>query len=345
MAKIALITGVNGQDGSYLAEFLLEKNYIVYGILRRTSLINTNRIDHLLKNTNFHTVYGDVTDLSNILFVIKKMMDENKVREKFEIYNLAAQSHVKVSFEEPIYTSNVDALGTLNILEAIRVLDLVREIRFYQASTSELFGKVQETPQTETTPFYPRSPYGVAKLFGYWMVKNYREGYNIHASNGILFNHTSKRRGETFITRKITIGIGKIQRGEEECICLGNLDSKRDWGHAKDYVRGMWLMLQQTEPDDYVLATGKCYSVREFVEKAFDKVGIKIKWEGEGVNEIGKDINTGKIYVKVAERYFRPTEVEILQGDATKAKEKLGWIPEISMDTIIDEMVMNDVNK
>ena len=342
MVKIALITGVNGQDGSYLSEFLLGKEYIVYGILRRTSIINTNRIDHLYKNNNFHTVYGDVTDLSNILFVIRKIISENENREKFEIYNLAAQSHVKVSFEEPIYTANVDALGTLNILEAIRVLDLVKEVRFYQASTSELFGKVQKIPQNEKTPFYPMSPYGVAKLYGFWIVKNYREGYGIHASNGILFNHESKRRGETFITRKITIGIGKILRNEEDIISIGNLDAKRDWGHAKDYVRGMWLMLQQEQPDDYVLATGKCYSVREFIERAFRRVGIEIEWEGEGVNEIGKDSKTGRVYIRVSEKYFRPTEVELLIGDATKAKNILNWQPEISLDELIDEMILND---
>lgn len=340
--KIALITGINGQDGSYLSEFLLDKGYHVYGILRRTSLINTRRIDHLSHNLNFHTLHGDVTDLSNVQMIIRTMMEQHPVRERFEIYNFAAQSHVKVSFEEPIYTAHVDALGTLNMLEAIRVMGLSKEVRFYQASTSELYGKVQEIPQRESTEFYPRSPYGVAKLYSFWMVKNYREAYGIHASNGILFNHTSSRRGETFITRKVTIGIGKILRGEEQMLCLGNLDAKRDWGHAKDYVRGMWLMLQQETPDDYVLATGQCHSVREFVELAFKEVGITLTWEGTGVDEVGKDQATGRIYVKVSDKYFRPTEVELLLGDATKAQTVLGWKPETTFDQLIKEMVEHD---
>jgi GDPmannose 4,6-dehydratase len=343
MIKIALITGITGQDGSYMAELLLEKDYYVYGITRRSSLINTDRIDHLFKNKKFSTMYGDVTDLSNILSVMKRILVEHKTYDKFEIYNLAAQSHVKVSFEEPIYTAQVDALGTVNILEAIRTLDLEKSSRFYQASTSELYGKVVEIPQNENTPFYPRSPYGVAKLYGFWIVKNYRETYGIHASNGVLFNHESKRRGETFITRKITIGIGNIIRGEEECIYLGNLDAQRDWGHAKDYVRGMWLMLQQEKPDDYVLATGKCYSVRFFVEKAFKEAGIEIEWEGEGVNEVGRDKNTGKIHIRISEKYFRPCEVELLLGDATKAKNVLNWEPTISIEELIKEMVHYDI--
>lgn len=343
MAKIALISGVNGQDGSFLSEILLEKGYYVYGILRRTSLINTKRIDHLYKNDHFHTVYGDVTDLSNLQSTMRQMMNEHPNFEKFEIYNLAAQSHVKVSFEEPIYTANVDALGTLNILEAIRVLGLEKKARFYQASTSELYGLVQEIPQKETTPFYPRSPYGVAKLYGFWIVKNYREAYGIHASNGLLFNHESVRRGETFLTRKVTIGIGKIVRGEEDTLYLGNLDAKRDWGCAKDYVEGMWRMVQQETPDDYVLATGECHSVREFVEIAFKEVGITIEWRGTGIEEQGFDVATGRIYVKVSPKYFRPTEVELLLGDATKAKEKLGWVPTMPFEQLVREMVQHDV--
>jgi len=343
MIKIALITGITGQDGSYMAELLLEKDYYVYGITRRSSLINTDRIDHLFKNKKFSTMYGDVTDLSNILSDMKRIIVEHKKYDKFEIYNLAAQSHVKVSFEEPIYTAQVDALGTVNILEAIRTLDLEKTSRFYQASTSELYGKVTEIPQNENTPFYPRSPYGVAKLYGFWIVKNYRETYGIHASNGVLFNHESSRRGETFITRKITIGIGNIIRGDEECIYLGNLDAQRDWGHAKDYVNGMWLMLQQEKPDDYVLATGKCYSVRFFVERAFREAGIEIEWEGEGINEVGKDKKTGKIHIRISEKYFRPCEVELLLGDATKAKNVLNWEPKISIEELIQEMVHYDI--
>jgi len=343
MSKLALLSGTTGQDGSYLAEILLDKGYIVYGIIRRTSLINTKRIDHLYKNKNFHLVYGDVTDLSNIMATLQKMLVSYPDYTRIEIYNLAAQSHVKVSFDEPIYTAHVDALGTLNMLEAIRVLNLKKCARFYQASTSELYGKVQEVPQKETTPFYPRSPYGVAKLYGYWIVRNYREAYGIHASNGVLFNHEGPRRGETFLTRKVTVGIGKIMRGKEECLYIGNLDAKRDWGHAKDYVEGMWLMLQQENPDDYVLATGECHSVREFIEKAFREVDIDIVWEGQGVNEIGKDKMTGKNIVKVSEKYFRPTEVDLLLGDASKAKTILGWAPKITFEELIKEMVQHDL--
>jgi len=344
MSHLALISGATGQDASYLAEFLLDKGYFVYGIIRRTSLINTKRIDHLYKNKQFKTMYGDVTDLSNILCIMKTMIKDHQDYTKFEIYNLAAQSHVKVSFDEPIYTAHVDGLGTINMLEAIRTLNLEQSARFYQASTSELYGKVQEVPQKETTPFYPRSPYGVAKLYGFWIVKNYREAYDIHASNGILFNHTGPRRGETFITRKVTIAIGKIMRGEEECFNIGNLDAKRDWGHAKDYVEGMWLMLQQEKPDDYVLATGKCHSVREFIEKSFREVNIDLIWEGQGINEIGRDKMTGKIFVRVSEKYFRPTEVDLLIGDASKAKNILGWIPQITFEELIKEMVQHDLN-
>jgi len=344
MLKLALISGVNGQDGSYLAELLLEKGYYVYGILRRTSLINTKRIDHLYKDPRFKTVYGDVTDLANLQMTLRRLTEEHPGCEKCEIYNLAAQSHVRVSFDEPIYTAHVDALGTLNVLEAIRVLGLEKRVRFYQASTSELYGLVQEVPQRETTPFYPRSPYGVAKLYGFWIVKHYREAYGIHASNGILFNHESERRGETFLTRKVTIGIGKIMRGEEDCLCLGNLDAKRDFGHAKDYVEGMWRMLQQETPDDYVLATGECHSIREFVVKAFHEVGIDLVWEGEGLTEVGKDIKTERVYVRISEKYFRPTEVDLLLGDSSKAKKILGWESKMSFDDIIKEMVQHDLS-
>jgi GDPmannose 4,6-dehydratase len=341
--KIALITGVNGMDGSYLSELLLEKDYYVYGIIRRTSMVNTHRIDHLSKNKKFKTFYGDVTDLSNIIYVISNILKLHNIFDILEIYNLAAQSHVKVSFEEPIYTSTVDALGTLNMLEAIRSLNLEKKVKFYQASTSELYGKVKEIPQDENTPFHPRSPYGVAKLYSYWIVKHYREAYGIFASNGILFNHTSSRRGETFVCRKVTIGIGKIMRGETEYLYLGNLDSKRDWGHSKDYVKGMWLMLQQEEPDDFVLATSKTYSIREFVEMAFRVVGINIVWSGNGLNEVGKCKETGKTLIKIDEKYFRPCEVDILLGNAEKAKEILGWNPDIKLEDIIKEMVENDL--
>ena len=331
--KTALITGITGQDGSYLAELLLEKGYEVHGIVRRSSLINTHRIDHIYDNPNLTLHYGDLTDATNIIGVIKKT-------EPDEIYNLGAQSHVKVSFETPEYTGNVDGLGTLRVLEAVRLLGMEDKVRIYQASTSELYGKVQETPQTETTPFYPRSPYGVAKLYGFWIVKNYRESYGMHASSGILFNHESPRRGETFVTRKITRGLSRISVGLQDCLYLGNLDAKRDWGHAKDYARAMWLMLQQDEPDDYVIATGEQYTVREFVNKASNYFGMKIEWMGEGLDEVGYDWNTKRPVVKVSEKYFRPAEVESLLGDATKAKEKLGWEPEISFKELIEDMVL-----
>mgnify|MGYP005643847253 FL=1 len=331
--KTALITGITGQDGSYLAELLLEKGYEVHGIVRRSSMINTHRIDHIYDNPNLTLHYGDLTDATNIIGVIKKT-------EPDEIYNLGAQSHVKVSFETPEYTGNVDGLGTLRVLEAVRLLGMEDKVRVYQASTSELYGLVQETPQTETTPFYPRSPYGVAKLYGYWIVKNYREAYGMHCSSGILFNHESPRRGETFVTRKITRGLSRISVGLQDCLYLGNLDAKRDWGHAKDYARAMWLMLQQDEPDDYVIATGEQYSVRDFVKKASNYFGMRIEWMGEGMNEVGYDWNTKRPVVKVSKKYFRPAEVESLLGDATKAKEKLGWEPEISFKELIEDMVL-----
>ena len=325
----ALITGITGQDGSYLAELLLEKGYEVHGIVRRSSLINTDRIDHIYEQLHLH--YGDLTDSANIIALFQKI-------KPTEIYNLGAMSHVKVSFEMPEYTGEVDALGTLRILEAVRLLDL--PCRIYQASTSELYGLVQEVPQRETTPFYPRSPYGVAKLYGYWIVKNYREAYGLHASSGILFNHESPRRGETFVTRKITRGLSRISVGEQDVLSLGNLDARRDWGHAKDFAEAMWLMLQQDEPDDYVIATGVQYSVREFVERAAPYFGFKIEWMGEGLNEVGYDWNTKRPIIKVDSKYFRPAEVETLLGDATKAKEKLGWEPKISFDKLIEDMVL-----
>ena len=331
--KVALITGITGQDGSYLAELLLEKGYEVHGIVRRSSLINTHRIDHIYDNPNLTLHYGDLTDATNMIGVIKKV-------EPDEIYNLGAQSHVKVSFETPEYTGNVDGLGTLRILEAVRLLGMEDKVRIYQASTSELYGLVQEVPQRETTPFYPRSPYGVAKLYGYWIVKNYRESYGLHASSGILFNHESPRRGETFVTRKITRGLSRISTGEQDVLSLGNLDARRDWGHAKDFVRAMWLMLQQDQPDDYVIATGEQHSVREFVEEAAPYFGMKIEWMGEGMNEVGYDWNTKRPVIKVDPKYFRPAEVESLLGDATKAKEKLGWEPEISFTQLIEDMVL-----
>ena len=327
--KIALITGITGQDGSYLAELLLEKGYEVHGIVRRASLINTHRIDHIYPQLKLH--YGDLTDATNLISVIKMV-------EPDEIYNLGAQSHVKVSFETPEYTAQVDGLGTLRVLEAVRLLGMEKKTRIYQASTSELYGEVQETPQTETTPFYPRSPYGCAKLYGYWIIRNYRESYNMHCSSGILFNHESPRRGETFVTRKITRGLSKISVGLQDCIELGNLNAKRDWGHAKDYVEAMWLMLQQDEPDDYVIATGHQYSVKEFIEKASPLFGINIEWMGEGLEEVGFDWNLQRPVIKVNERYFRPAEVESLLGDSTKAKEKLGWEPKITFDQLIEDM-------
>jgi GDPmannose 4,6-dehydratase len=338
--KIALITGITGQDGSYLAEFLLKKNYVVHGIKRRTSLFNTDRIDHLYQdpqvdNRNFMLHYGDMTDSSSLLHIIQKVQPD-------EIYNLAAQSHVAVSFEEPEYTANSDALGALRILEAIRILDLQDKTRFYQASTSELYGLVQEVPQKETTPFYPRSPYAVAKLYAYWITINYREAYGIFACNGILFNHESPVRGETFVTRKITRGLARIKLGLQDCLYLGNLDAKRDWGHAKDYVEAKWRILQQDHPEDFVIATGIQYSVREFIEAATKEIGINISWKGKGIDEKGYD-EQGKCIVAVDERYFRPTEVESLLGDASKAKEKLGWTPKTTFSELVSEMIREDL--
>ena len=327
--KKALITGITGQDGSYLAELLLEKGYEVHGIIRRASQINTQRIDHLYQNIKLH--YGDLTDSTNIVRVIQLVQPD-------EIYNLGAQSHVKVSFEMPEYTADVDGMGTLRILEAVRLLGMEKHVRIYQASTSELYGLVQEIPQRETTPFYPRSPYGVAKLYGYWITKNYRESYGMYACTGILFNHESPRRGETFVTRKITRALSRISTGEQQILELGNLNAKRDWGHAKDFVEAMWLMLQQDEPDDFVIATGVQYSVREFVEEAAPYFGMNIVWEGEGLEEVGVDKNTGRIIVKVNPKYFRPAEVETLLGDASKANEKLGWEPKTSFKQLVEDM-------
>ena len=327
--KVALITGITGQDGSYLAELLLEKGYDVHGIIRRASLINTARIDHIFDKLNLH--YGDLTDSTNLVSVIKEV-------EPDEIYNLGAQSHVKVSFEIPEYTGQVDGLGTLRILEAVRLLGMEDKVRIYQASTSELYGLVQEIPQRETTPFYPRSPYGVAKLYGYWIVKNYRESYGLHASSGILFNHESPRRGETFVTRKITRGLSRISTGQQDVLSLGNLDARRDWGHAKDFVEAMWLMLQQDKPDDYVIATGEQYSVRDFVNEAAPYFGMNIEWMGEGLSEVGYDWNTKRPVIKVDPKYFRPAEVATLLGDPTKAKEKLGWEPKTSFTQLVEDM-------
>jgi GDPmannose 4,6-dehydratase len=338
--KKALITGITGQDGSYLAEFLLNKGYEVHGIKRRSSLFNTDRIDHLYKDRHeleirFFLHHGDLTDSSCLIRIIQEVQPD-------EIYNLAAQSHVAVSFEEPEYTANSDALGSLRILEALRILRLENKTRFYQASTSELYGLVQETPQKETTPFYPRSPYAVAKLYAYWITVNYREAYGIYACNGILFNHESPVRGETFVTRKITRALARIKLGRQDCLYLGNLDSLRDWGHAKDYVEMQWLMLQQNKPEDFVIATGVQYSVRQFVDAAANELGMQIRWTGSGVEEIGTDQH-GKVIVKVDPRYFRPTEVETLLGDASKAKEKLGWTPKISFHELVTEMVREDL--
>jgi GDPmannose 4,6-dehydratase len=338
--KIALITGITGQDGAYLAEFLLGKGYEVHGLKRRTSLFNTDRIDHLYqdpheKNVRFFLHHGDMTDSSSLIRIIQQVQPD-------EIYNLAAQSHVAVSFEEPEYTANSDALGVLRLLEAIRILGLEKKTRFYQASTSELFGKVQEIPQRETTPFYPRSPYAVAKMYGYWIVVNYREAYGIYACNGILFNHESPVRGETFVTRKITRALARIKLGLQDCLYLGNMDAKRDWGHAKDYVEMQWLMLQQPQPEDFVIATGVQYSVRDFVNAAANELGAPIRWEGQGIDEKGYDIS-GKCIVAVDPRYFRPTEVETLLGDPSKAKLKLGWTPKISFDELVAEMVREDL--
>ena len=369
--KVALITGITGQDGSYLAEFLLEKGYEVHGIKRRASSFNTQRIDHLYQDQ--HTIakaleqqdqstnhsplskphslflhYGDLTDSSNLTRLIAQIQPD-------EVYNLAAQSHVAVSFESPEYTADVDGMGTLRLLEAIRFLGLEKKTRFYQASTSELYGLVQEIPQRETTPFYPRSPYAVAKLYAYWITVNYREAYGMYACNGILFNHESPRRGETFVTRKITRALANISQGLEECLYMGNLDAKRDWGHAKDYVRMQWMMLQQEEPKDYVIATGVQYSVREFIEKSAAKLGIKIQWQGTGINEVGywdtesenppPTIHSPLSIIRIDPRYFRPSEVETLLGDPSKAKADLGWIPQITLDEMIDEMVTHDLDE
>jgi len=341
MAKTALITGVTGQDGAYLAEFLLAKGYVVHGVKRRSSSFNTGRVDHLYrdpheKDVTFRLHYGDVTDSTNVIRIVQETQPD-------EIYNLAAQSHVQVSFESPEYTANADAIGTLRLLEAIRILGRVKSTRFYQASTSELFGKVQEIPQRETTPFYPRSPYAAAKLYAYWITINYREAYGMHSSNGILFNHESAIRGETFVTRKITRAVAAIEFGQQDKLYLGNLDAKRDWGHARDYVRGMWLMVQQPAPDDYVLATGECYSVRQFVEAAFAHVGKRIEWRGSGLDEQGIDAATGRVLVAIDPQHFRPTEVDILVGDPTKAREKLGWRHTISFHALVDEMVAADL--
>ena len=325
----ALITGITGQDGSYLAELLLEKGYEVHGIVRRSSLINTHRIDHIYERLHLH--FGDLTDATNLINVIKQV-------EPDEIYNLGAQSHVKVSFETPEYTGQVDGLGTLRILEAVRLLGMEKKTRIYQASTSELYGDVQEVPQTETTPFYPRSPYGVAKLYGYWIIKNYREAYDMHCSSGILFNHESPRRGETFVTRKITRGLSRISVGLEKVLYLGNLNAKRDWGHAKDFVEAMYLMLQQDKPDDYVIATGKQYSVKDFVDEAAPYFGFNLEWFGEGEDQIAVDKNTKRTVVAVHPRYYRPTEVESLLGDPTKAKEVLGWEPTTSFKDLVEDM-------
>ena len=337
--KKALITGITGQDGSYLAELLLEKGYEVHGIIRRASSFNTHRVDHLYqdrheKNVRFFLHYGDLTDSSNLNRLIEKI-------NPAEIYNLGAQSHVQVSFEVPEYTAEVDGIGTLRLLDAIRETGV--KSRFYQASTSELYGKIVETPQSETTPFYPRSPYGVAKLYAFWIVKNYREAYNLHASNGILFNHESPRRGETFVTRKITMAVARIHRGMQDCFYMGNIDSLRDWGYAPDYVKMMHMMLQQDEPDDYVVATGEMHSVREFIERSFAKVGRNIQWQGKGVEEIGIDTTSGKTVVRIDPRYFRPAEVEQLLGNPVKAKEKLGWEPEVKFEQLVDIMIEGDL--
>ncbi|MDQ3048216.1 MAG: GDP-mannose 4,6-dehydratase [Bacteroidota bacterium] len=341
MSKVALITGVTGQDGAYLAELLLSKGYIVHGIKRRSSLFNTDRIDHLYKDQHekqvrFFLHYGDLTDSTNLIRIIQETQPD-------EIYNLAAQSHVKVSFEAPEYTANADAIGTLRILEAIRILKLENKTRFYQASTSEMYGHVQEIPQKETTPFYPRSPYGVAKVYGFWITKNYREAYNMFACNGILFNHESPIRGETFVTRKITRAVAKIHLDLQDKLFLGNLDAERDWGHAKDYVEGMWMMMQQKIADDYVLATGKKITVRKFVELAFAEVNITLKWEGKGVDEKGINAANGKVVVEIDPKYFRPTEVELLIGDASKAKKDFGWEPRHTLEQLVKEMVASDV--
>ena len=353
MTKVALITGITGQDGSYLAEFLLEKGYIVHGIKRRASLFNTQRVDHIYQdphvdNARFRLHYGDLSDTSNIIRIIQETQPD-------EIYNLGAMSHVAVSFESPEYTADVDAIGTLRILEAIRILGLEKKTRFYQASTSELYGLVQEIPQKETTPFYPRSPYAVAKMYAYWITVNYREAYGMYACNGILFNHESPRRGEPFVTRKITRGLANIAQGLETCLYMGNLDALRDWGHAKDYVRMQWMMLQQEHPEDFVIATGVQYSVRQFIEWSAAELGITLSFEGEGIDEVAivqrlegdatPALKVGQTIVRVDPRYFRPTEVETLLGDPTKAKQKLGWVPEITVQQMCNEMVLSDLQE
>jgi GDPmannose 4,6-dehydratase len=341
--KTALITGITGQDGSYLAELLLEKDYDVWGLVRRSSDINTHRIDHLYSNKKLILKYGDMTDSSNLLHIVNEIKNTyNEKLDVLEIYNLAAMSHVKVSFEMPEYTADADGVGVLRLLEAIRSSGIQKKCKFYQASTSELYGLVQEVPQKETTPFYPRSPYGVAKLYGYWITKNYRESYGMFACSGILFNHEGPRRGPTFVTRKITRGLNMILKGERDNLVMGNLDAKRDWGHAKDYVEGMWRILQADKPDDYVLSTNEFHSVREFIEKAFELKGFNIKWKGEGINEIGYDINSGKELIFVSEKYFRPAEVEELLGDSSRARNELGWVPKYSFDDLVKEMVDGD---
>jgi len=339
--KVALITGVTGQDGAYLAEILLSKGYVVHGIKRRSSSFNTARVDHLYadpheSNVRFSMHYGDMTDATNLIRIIQETKPS-------EIYNLAAQSHVQVSFETPEYTANADALGTLRLLEAVRILEMRNTVRFYQASTSELYGSVRETPQRETTPFYPRSPYAAAKLYGYWITVNYREAYGMYASNGILFNHESPIRGETFVTRKISRAVAAIHLGLQDRLYLGNLDAKRDWGHARDYAEGMWMILQQDQPDDFILATGESYTVREFVERAFERAGHRIRWTGEGTAEKGIDEVSGRVFVEVDKRYFRPTEVDILLGDPSKARAKLGWRHRTSFDQLVNEMVDKDL--
>jgi GDPmannose 4,6-dehydratase len=341
MQKVALITGITGQDGAYLADLLLGKSYVVHGIKRRSSSFNTARIDHIYQDphapdSHFQIHYGDMTDSTNLIRIVQAVQPD-------EIYNLAAQSHVQVSFETPEYTANADALGALRILEAIRILGLVEKTRFYQASTSELYGKARETPQSETTPFYPRSPYGVAKLYAYWITVNYREAYGMHASNGILFNHESPIRGETFVTRKITRAVAGIHLGVQDRLYIGNLDSKRDWGHARDYVEGMWRIVQQDTPDDYVLATGETHSVREFIELAFLKVGRKIEWKGKGVDEVGIDSASGDVLIKIDSRYFRPTEVDLLLGDASKAHRILGWKHTVAFPELVSDMLNADL--
>lgn len=342
MSKVALITGITGQDGAYLAELLLAKGYEVHGVKRRSSSFNTARVDHLYHDPHechvrFHMHYGDMTDSTNLIRLIQETQPD-------EIYNLAAQSHVQVSFETPEYTANADATGVLRLLEAIRILKMEDKVRFYQASTSELYGKVQEIPQSETTPFYPRSPYAVAKLYGYWITVNYREAYGMHASNGILFNHEGPTRGETFVTRKITRAVAAIHHGLQDKLYLGNLDAKRDWGHARDYVEGMWLILQQDQPDDYVLATGETHSVREFLDLAFAQIGITLGWKGKGVNEQGFDAASGRVLVEIDPKYFRPTEVDLLIGDPTKARTKLGWSHKIGFAQLVAEMVAADMS-